>query len=77
MSLCCLQCRNADILVVAIGRDRMVKGDWVKPGAVVIDCGINSIEGGYCSVEHQILGIAPCTYLFIAYAEPSVYELYK
>ncbi|XP_013411639.1 C-1-tetrahydrofolate synthase, cytoplasmic-like [Lingula anatina] len=34
---------TADILVVAIGRPEMVKGDWVKPGAVVIDCGINSI----------------------------------
>jgi methylenetetrahydrofolate dehydrogenase (NADP+) / methenyltetrahydrofolate cyclohydrolase len=37
-------CRNADILVAAVGRPRMVKGDWVKPGAVVIDVGINRIE---------------------------------
>ena len=37
-------CRQADILVVAIGRARFVKGDWVKPGAVVIDCGINTLE---------------------------------
>jgi len=36
-------CRQADILVVAVGKTQMVKGDWVKPGAVVIDCGINSI----------------------------------
>jgi len=36
-------CRTADILVVAVGRPEMVKQDWVKPGAVVIDCGINSI----------------------------------
>ena len=36
-------CRAADILVVAVGRTEMVKKDWVKPGAVVIDCGINSI----------------------------------
>ncbi|XP_071447317.1 C-1-tetrahydrofolate synthase, cytoplasmic [Hetaerina americana] len=35
--------READILVVGIGRAEMVKGSWVKPGAVVIDCGINSI----------------------------------
>ena len=35
---------NADILVVAIGRPRMVKGDWIKPGAVVIDVGMNRIE---------------------------------
>ena len=35
----------ADILVVAIGQPEMVKGSWIKEGAVVIDCGINSIEG--------------------------------
>jgi len=35
----------ADILVVAIGRAEMVKESWIKPGAVVIDCGINSIDG--------------------------------
>ncbi|XP_076235203.1 pug C-1-tetrahydrofolate synthase, cytoplasmic [Calliopsis andreniformis] len=34
---------QADILVVAIGQPQMVKGSWIKPGAVVIDCGINSI----------------------------------
>ena len=36
--------RNADILVAAVGRPRMVKGDWIKPGAVVIDVGVNRIE---------------------------------
>jgi methylenetetrahydrofolate dehydrogenase (NADP+)/methenyltetrahydrofolate cyclohydrolase len=36
--------RNADILVAAVGRARMVKGDWIKPGAVVIDVGINRIQ---------------------------------
>ncbi|KFH20127.1 methenyltetrahydrofolate cyclohydrolase [Brucella abortus 544] len=35
--------RNADILVAAVGRPQMVKGDWVKPGATVIDVGINRI----------------------------------
>lgn len=39
-------CRNADILVAAVGRPNMVHGDWVKPGAVVIDVGINRIEAG-------------------------------
>jgi methylenetetrahydrofolate dehydrogenase (NADP+)/methenyltetrahydrofolate cyclohydrolase len=34
-------CREADVLIVAVGRDRMVKADWVKPGAVVIDVGMN------------------------------------
>ena len=37
-------CRRADILVAAVGRPEMVRGDWVKPGAVVIDVGINRIE---------------------------------
>ena len=38
------ECARADILIAAVGRDRMVKGDWVKPGAVVIDVGINRID---------------------------------
>ena len=37
-------CRSADILVAAVGVPQMVKGDWIKPGAVVIDVGINRIE---------------------------------
>jgi methylenetetrahydrofolate dehydrogenase (NADP+)/methenyltetrahydrofolate cyclohydrolase len=36
-------CRRADILVAAVGRPRMVQGDWIKPGATVIDVGINRI----------------------------------
>ena len=36
---------RADILVAAVGRPRMVKGSWIKPGATVIDVGINRIEG--------------------------------
>lgn len=39
-------CRQADILVAAVGRPRFVKGDWVKPGATVIDVGINRLEDG-------------------------------
>ncbi len=41
-------CRSADILVAAVGRAQMIKGDWVKPGATVIDVGINRVpqEGG-------------------------------
>ncbi len=38
-------CRTADILVAAVGRAEMVKGDWIKPGAVVIDAGYNKVEG--------------------------------
>lgn len=37
-------CRRADILVAAVGRPEMVRGDWVKPGATVIDVGINRVE---------------------------------
>ncbi|MEO1203317.1 MAG: bifunctional methylenetetrahydrofolate dehydrogenase/methenyltetrahydrofolate cyclohydrolase FolD [Pseudomonadota bacterium] len=37
-------CRRADILVAAVGRPNMVEGSWVKPGAVVIDVGINRVE---------------------------------
>lgn len=37
------RCRNADILVAAVGRPEMIRGDWIKPGAVVIDVGINRI----------------------------------
>jgi len=36
-------CATADILVAAVGRPEMVKGDWIKPGATVIDVGINRI----------------------------------
>ena len=37
-------CREADILVAAVGRPKMIEGGWIKPGAVVIDVGINRIE---------------------------------
>jgi methylenetetrahydrofolate dehydrogenase (NADP+)/methenyltetrahydrofolate cyclohydrolase len=39
------QCRHADIVVAAVGRPEMVRGDWLKPGAVVIDVGINRLPG--------------------------------
>ena len=38
--------RRADIVVAAVGRAGMVRGDWLKPGATVIDVGINRVEGG-------------------------------
>ncbi|WP_425477719.1 bifunctional methylenetetrahydrofolate dehydrogenase/methenyltetrahydrofolate cyclohydrolase FolD [Pseudoxanthomonas winnipegensis] len=38
--------RNADILVVAVGRPQLIPGEWVKPGAVVIDVGINRLDDG-------------------------------
>ncbi len=47
-------CRGADILVAATGRAEMVRGDWIKPGATVIDVGINRVpgEGG----KHRLIG---------------------
>ncbi len=39
-------CKQADILVAAVGRAKMVKGSWIKPGAIVIDVGINRQEDG-------------------------------
>src|SRR5690606_231993 len=38
-------CRSADILVAAVGRAHMIKGDWIRPGATVIDVGINRVAG--------------------------------
>jgi methylenetetrahydrofolate dehydrogenase (NADP+)/methenyltetrahydrofolate cyclohydrolase len=38
-------CRDADILVAATGRPRMVKADWIKPGAAVIDVGVTEVDG--------------------------------
>jgi methylenetetrahydrofolate dehydrogenase (NADP+)/methenyltetrahydrofolate cyclohydrolase len=38
-------CRGADLLVAAVGRAAMIRGDWIKPGATVIDVGINRVAG--------------------------------
>ncbi len=38
--------RRADVVVAAVGRPRMIKGEWIKPGAIVIDVGINRLEDG-------------------------------
>src|SRR5690606_1508513 len=40
------RCREAEIIIAAVGRPRMVRGDWVSPGAAVIDVGMNRDEGG-------------------------------
>jgi methylenetetrahydrofolate dehydrogenase (NADP+)/methenyltetrahydrofolate cyclohydrolase len=42
-------CRSADVLVAAVGRSRMILGDWIKPGAAVIDVGINRGADGKLS----------------------------
>ncbi|AEG15496.1 bifunctional 5,10-methylene-tetrahydrofolate dehydrogenase/5,10-methylene-tetrahydrofolate cyclohydrolase [Desulfofundulus sp. TPOSR] len=40
--------RQADILIAAVGKPKMIKADMIKPGAVVVDAGINQVEGGIC-----------------------------
>ena len=45
-------CREADVLVVAVGRPEMVRGDWVKPGATVIDVGMNRLDDRLCGDVH-------------------------
>lgn len=49
-------CRRADILVAAVGRAEMVKGDWIKPGAVVIDVGINRVEDPAAPRGYRLVG---------------------
>lgn len=49
-------CRRADIIVAAVGRPEMVKADWVKPGAVVIDVGINRVEDGSKKSGYRLTG---------------------
>jgi methylenetetrahydrofolate dehydrogenase (NADP+)/methenyltetrahydrofolate cyclohydrolase len=49
-------CRRADILIAAVGRPEMVKAEWVKPGAVVIDVGINRIADPSKKSGHRLTG---------------------
>ncbi len=49
-------CRQADVLVAAVGRAEMVKADWVKPGAVVIDVGINRVEDATRPRGYRLVG---------------------
>ena len=48
--------RKADILVVSVGKAEMVRGDWVKPGAVVIDVGINRVEDPSAKKGYHLVG---------------------
>ena len=48
--------RRADIVVAAVGRPEMVKADWIKPGAVVIDVGINRIEDASRKSGYRLVG---------------------
>lgn len=49
-------CKTADILIAAVGRAEMVRGDWIKPGAVVIDVGINRIAAEEEGAKPRLVG---------------------
>ena len=48
--------RQADVLIAAVGRPEMVRGDWVKPGAVVIDVGVNRVEDPTAKKGYRLVG---------------------
>jgi 5,10-methylene-tetrahydrofolate dehydrogenase/methenyl tetrahydrofolate cyclohydrolase len=48
--------RQADILIAAVGRPEMVRGDWIKPGAVVIDVGINRVDDSTKPKGYRLVG---------------------
>jgi 5,10-methylene-tetrahydrofolate dehydrogenase/methenyl tetrahydrofolate cyclohydrolase len=48
--------RGADILIAAIGKTQMVRGDWIKPGAAVIDVGINPVPDATKKSGHRLVG---------------------
>jgi len=48
--------RTADVLVAAVGRAEMVKRDWIKPGAVIIDCGINALPSTTPGGKRKLVG---------------------
>jgi methylenetetrahydrofolate dehydrogenase (NADP+)/methenyltetrahydrofolate cyclohydrolase len=49
-------CRGADVLIAAVGRPEMVRGDWIKPGAVVIDVGVNRVEDPTTEKGYKLVG---------------------
>jgi len=49
-------CREADVLVAAVGKAEMVRGDWVKPGAVVIDVGVNRVDDASAKRGYRLVG---------------------
>lgn len=48
--------RQADILIAAVGRPEMVRGDWIKPGAVVIDVGVNAVDDPNAKSGYRLVG---------------------
>lgn len=50
------KCRNADIVVAAVGIPKLVKGDWIKPGATLIDVGINRVSKNDGTTSYRLVG---------------------
>ena len=50
------ECRRADILVAAVGRPQLIRGGWIKPGAVVVDVGISRVAGGSSTGATRLQG---------------------
>lgn len=50
------KCREADILIAAVGRPEMVRGDWIKPGAAVIDVGVNRVDDESAKRGYRLVG---------------------
>lgn len=50
------KCREADVLIAAVGWPEMVKGDWIKPGAAVIDVGVNRVDDESAKKGYRLVG---------------------
>ena len=50
------KCAEADVLIAAVGRTEMVKGDWIKPGAAVIDVGTNRVDDPEAKRGYRLTG---------------------
>ena len=55
-------CSRADIVIAAIGKPEMVRGDWIKPGAAVIDVGTNPVD------------VRPCLFAFVGHSQGPGYN---
>jgi methylenetetrahydrofolate dehydrogenase (NADP+)/methenyltetrahydrofolate cyclohydrolase len=52
------ECRRADIVVAAVGRPEMIRGDWIKPGALVLDVGINRVPAAEAGKSRLVGDVA-------------------
>jgi 5,10-methylene-tetrahydrofolate dehydrogenase/methenyl tetrahydrofolate cyclohydrolase len=50
------ECREADVLIAAVGIPEMVKGSWIKPGAAVIDVGVNRVDDDSIEKGYRLVG---------------------